>query len=572
MEIQINSAKGTDFAEIEIPFNKGNNIKELQAGIYDLLGNKVRLLKKKDIVRSHAFSRGQFHSDDMVLSFKLIHNRYPYIIKYSYTEEVNEYLYVAYWIPRWFEKVPVIESVLNVEIPEDLKVKVYQQGVDSAKVTAVNGGDKYTWVAKSADYVKRQSYGPTKRELQSKVVVIPEKFKYGIKGSHESWQSFGIWLNDLKTNLHDLPEEEKLKIRALTKDCSDDIEKAKVLYHYMQDNTRYINVALDIGGLQPESAQHVCSTKYGDCKGLCNYLQAMLKEVGVESIYTLVQAGANTDKVRTDYPSQQFNHIILCVPQVNDTIWLECTDNTAPFNYLGTFTQNRQVLLINGSKSRLTKTPALEKEQVLNDFVTHVNVADDGSVNMHTNGIVRGSLFGYLKGLDDALPEREKIDYLDDLELFNHCDIIKYEINRSHRDSAWLELKLHANLNQAAEKIGSRLLLKPIRPVSIKLDKPEKRTQELRFNYPINVKDTIVYHLPKKIESVSGLKTLEWQSEYGYYKKELSIDGHDLKIFRHIVIEAGHYPVEDYEKVYNFIDKCSKAESQKGIVKYQNQH
>ena len=133
----------------------------------------------------------------------------------------------------------------------------------------------------------------------------------------------------------------------------------------MQDNTRYVNVTLGIGGMKPYPAEYVSNNKYGDCKALTNYMKALLQCAGIESYYSTIYAGGTapgSDPLKC--PGQQFNHVILAVPLENDTLWLENTSNTNPFAYPGTFTQNRQALLVDGSKSRLVRTPSLNETDV----------------------------------------------------------------------------------------------------------------------------------------------------------------------------------------------------------------
>ena len=94
-------------------------------------------------------------------------------------------------------------------------------------------------------------------------------------------------------------------------------------------------------------------------------MKSALATVGIESYYTLIYGDSKPIKIDQRIPSQQFNHVILCVPLEQDTVWLENTSSSSPFNYLGVFTQNRKGLLVNGDKSELVNTPALTQEQCL---------------------------------------------------------------------------------------------------------------------------------------------------------------------------------------------------------------
>ena len=124
-----------------------------------------------------------------------------------------------------------------------------------------------------------------------------------------------------------------------------------------------MSVQLGIGGWKPYSAAEVHRLKYGDCKGLTNYTSALLEAVGVDSHYSIVYAGRNKKDLPQEFASIAGNHAFLTVPIGDDKIWLECTSQDAPVNYLGRFTDDRYVLEVSKKGGELIKTKKYEDEE-----------------------------------------------------------------------------------------------------------------------------------------------------------------------------------------------------------------
>src|SRR6185503_18169122 len=190
------------------------------------------------------------------------------------------------------------------------------------------------------------------------VSIVSDRFShYGFEGDLSSWKSFGQWINTLYSGLDILPPDRQQFFTQLVKDASDNKEKIKRIYQYMQKNFRYVSIQLGIGGLKPFSAEFTDKKKYGDCKALSNYMKAALKSVGIPSHIAIINAEYNQEPVDPNFPANGFNHVILCVPGQNDSIWLECTSSTAAFGELGSFTENRNALLITDNGGVLVPTP-----------------------------------------------------------------------------------------------------------------------------------------------------------------------------------------------------------------------
>ena len=77
-------------------------------------------------------------------------------------------------------------------------------------------------------------------------------------------------------------------------------EKAKKIYQFVQDKTRYISVQVGIGGWKPFNTSEVDKLGYGDCKALTNYTMSLLKAAGVTSNYCVVYGGDDIMSLEED--------------------------------------------------------------------------------------------------------------------------------------------------------------------------------------------------------------------------------------------------------------------------------
>ncbi len=153
------------------------------------------------------------------------------------------------------------------------------------------------------------------------IILAATRFKMDdYEGDMTSWKNLGIWYNSLHKGLDQLPEDRKAFLKDLVKDAKDDREKVRIIYNYLQKNFRYVSIQLGIGGWKSLPANFTDQKKYGDCKGLSNYMYAALKAVGIKSYPALINAQYNKEPLDPSFPMSGFNHVILCVPQPKDSI------------------------------------------------------------------------------------------------------------------------------------------------------------------------------------------------------------------------------------------------------------
>ena len=98
----------------------------------------------------------------------------------------------------------------------------------------------------------------------------------------------------------------------LTAGAPTQLDKIKALATFVQRDIRYVAIEIGIGGYQPHTAQEIFADRYGDCKDKATLLSTMLREIGVESYYVLINTARGV--AMPEVPSAlSFNHAILAV-------------------------------------------------------------------------------------------------------------------------------------------------------------------------------------------------------------------------------------------------------------------
>jgi len=371
---------------------------------------------------------------------------------------------------------------------------------DIAKKEEVSTRDSkiYTWYASGISSVPRETYSPSRQSMLPNVKIVPKEFRYGIQGSMNSWQDYGKWQYNTNQGLNDLPDFEKANLDRVIADANDTREKAKLIYHYLQDHMRYILVKEGIGGLKPYPASYVAANKYGDCKALANYMMAALEHVGIPSNYTKVFAGDQVVPVISELPGQQFNHVIVTIPNKGDTIWLECTSKYNPFGYLGTFTQNRQVLLVSPEDSRLINTPGLSLNDVKETREIVAEISPSGKALIRMSVEFRGDKFETFTYLLNEHPRTKQEEYVREAIDLPEYTLTNWELTRSHRDSASIRLTAELTTNNFVKKYGDNFVVRNLQLDISSLETPASRTLPFELPYPIHQQDRVTIIFPEQ--------------------------------------------------------------------------
>ena len=537
--------------------------------IYDVFGKLIEKVRASDIKDYSAGAGFSLYEDDRIKVYEPVINSYPYTVVSEVTYNYNGFLQFPRWQPQSAPDLSVSQASFCIQMHWDHKVRWLQRNISlDPEIIKNHTTEKVTWVVNTIPAFKRDAFQPPLEEITPNVIVAPAEFSYdGYKGNLSNWQGYGKWINVLLMKRDELPEETILKMNSMVAETDDTIEKIQLIYDYVQQQTRYVSIQYGIGGFQPFKAKVVDEVGYGDCKALTNYTRALLRSVGIESVYTLVCAGRNADEIITDFASQQFNHVILHVPLTTDTIWLECTSQHIPFGYLGKFTSDRTALAITGDGAELIKTKSYENFPGVTSCRGNIEIDVKGNGNATIDVSYTGLNYDEISNFIHDDKESQK-KWLYENFYISNASIEEFSVVNKPDMIPSATISMSLILNKYAGKSGKRLFI-PLNKIDAILETPPSN-DERKFDIYIRNKyiesDTIEFTIPDGYTVEHLPSEVELDSRFGYYSSSTYVDGRQVIYLRHLKVNKGVYPAEAYEELYQFYKSIVKSDKAKLVL------
>ena len=338
----------------------------------------------------------------------------------------------------------------------------------------------------------------------------------------------------------------------------------------MQDNTRYISVQYGIGGWEPENAMAVDQLGYGDCKALTNYTMALLKTQGIDSYYTVLYGGAKRD-MNPEFTMMQGNHAILNVPTEDSTdIWLECTSQTNPFNYLGDFTDDRYALRIGENGGEIIRTKKYKVEDNLLQTESTVKLNENGGFDAEFTRSISGVPYGDAYHLAEETEDDLKEHYRDTWSEIQNIEFEEIEL-KNDREKIEFREYLKFSGDRLATVAGGRLLipLNFIQQQNIAVSSFKDRTMPLHISRGKTYSDHFVFQLPPNFTIEALPDSQNVQTEFGEFSIQITASkeqSNTIDVERSLVINEGEWPVERYLEFQLFINTVNRLNNIKAVI------
>lgn len=573
--ITILNEKGKDaHGTFRTYYDKLSRIKDIECSLHDRNGKLLKKLRRGDIedIGLGYSSTEVVDNRIKIASFEDERYDYPFTVKFHYIKESKNPMFFPLWYPIRGENTSVVKSTFRVKNPTQLAYRYKEtcfEGVKEGKVLMANTGN--LWKASNLKAFEREPMSGDDGQIG--ILLAPVEFKLdGLNGNLSSWEKASSFYYQLNNKRQELPNETIVKVKSLTAGINDPIQKAKIIYEFMQSHTRYMSIQLGVGGWQTIPANKVAIDGYGDCKALTNYTVALLHQVGIpEACAALVNAGKSNRTTYDDFPRMNFNHVIACVPMATDTLWLECTSQTNPFGYIGTFTGNRKALLIKLNGGELVNTKAYNSEQNLQRRQAQIVLAEDGSAEISSKGTYSGIQQERRASVYETLSADEQKKWLLKQVNLPNFELKSFEFKTQKGMLPVMQESMELTSRKLASKSGKRMFLK-LNPMSNFFGTPQKmeeRTSDIFLNeniYNVQDEDELTFKLPENIEIEYLPKPQNFESDFGTYSASYERKEDILTVKRKVTMQGGKYPASMYQELYNFLKKVNKADKAKAVL------
>lgn len=567
--VSILNKQGEGFGNFNFSGDKFRELSAFSGLVRDAEGNIIKKIKKGDLITSslsdEALATGGV---DMFYTYKS--GTYPYTVEYQYEEKwKNGILSYPVFYPYLGFNTSVESSLIRLEVPLNLTLRKHVSGDLHMSEEKTANTSIYTSSVENLPIIQNEPLFPIDSQVFPYVLMAPSDFCFdSYCGNMTDWQNYGKWISSLLKGRNQLPPALVEQLKNMTVNAKMQKEKVKIVFDYMQKNTRYVSIQLGIGGYQPMDAMTVAKVGFSDCKGLTNYMGAMLKAIDIPSNYCVIST--KRKDLYANYPNfNQPNHVILMVPCEKDSVWLECTNQTLPFGYVHGDIAGHDAVVITDDGGFIKRLPSYSDKE--NKVESVVKLVLDG------NGGLKGDLFirEYLDGFEQSFSaiesnDRERlVEYIHSTMQIPKMQIGQIEASTDKSEYPSISLSAPFTANDFVSKTGSRLFVPiyPMKQTSMPVLSAQNRTHDIFIDRGFADSISVTFTLPDGFEVETLPKDLIIDTAFGLFKGKIEKKDNLILYSQVIDIYTGLYNKNEYPAIKDFFGKINSALKQKVVLK-----
>ena len=316
------------------------------------------------------------------LEVSLVHNK-PYLLS-------------PYYFSRY---IPVLKTELKITVSNDIGLKYILKGLDTTVIKLKKDKKRnetvYTFYAENLDGLRKYNDAPDESWYLPHVIFYIDHFK---KETGETVKYLS-GVDDLyKLNSSFISQVNKVPgvemqhlVDSLGKGTTENVEKTRRIYQWVQKHIKYIAFEDGMGGFVPRDANIVLHRRYGDCKDMTSLLTMMLNTAGIPAYFTWI----GTRDIAYSYHETPLpivdNHMICTANPDGRMIFLDGTDPHCVFGSVPEGIQDKEAMVAIGpGEYKILKVPTPGMKENIQSDTTFLEIGKDGIY-----GRIKQDLKGY---------------------------------------------------------------------------------------------------------------------------------------------------------------------------------
>ena len=468
--LKILTAAGRDYGYAAVPFDRDTKLLGLRGWSIAASGTQYEV-KERDAIETTPYS-GELYSDDRVKILRLPASDPGSIVAYEFEQRQRPYMPQTMW--HFQSDLPVALSRLHIDLAPGWSYDArWSRHAAVAPLPAAGGP---TWELRDIAPIADEPKMPATLALAGRMAV--RLVKPSAPQEPQSWSGVASWFAELASPRGTPTPALQSKVQELTGGAGAATNDAvRALARFAQRDVRYVAIEIGIGGYQPHAAGEVFTNRYGDCKDKATLLRTMLRQLGVESYYVLVNATRGV--VDPELPTMfTFNHVILAIrmphatdrlqavvehPKAGKLLLFDPTSTVTPFGYLPAHLQESRGLLVLDQGGELIALPAHAAEANQLRRTAKLELAPDGTLKGEVQEVRTGRIAAEMRYELQAMTANERTRYVESM-LSAHLAryaIAGLAIDNVDDPEADLVTRYTITAPSYAARVGDMLLVRP---------------------------------------------------------------------------------------------------------------
>jgi len=530
-------------------------------------------VKDKDVLETALFgvSNGELATDLRTKILKIPASEPGNIVGYEIEHEDRPYILQDEW--SFQDEDPVREARYTLQLPAGWEYKAAFLNYREIQATSI-GGNQWQWVVNNVEAIRPEDDMPPWRAVAAQMIVSFFPPGGGQSKGFANWNDMGLWESGLVHGRRESSQEIKQKVAALTAGETSTLGKMAALAKFVQEDIRYVAIELGIGGWQPHAATDIFSHHFGDCKDKATLLSTMLKEIGVDSYYVVVNTRRGSVNAGTPAVNW-FNHVILAikVPEgigkgdlqatlqhkaLGRLLIFDPTDDLTPFGYLRGPLQSNFGLLVTDAGGELTELPRLSPAMNGTRRMAKLTLTTTGVLTGDVTEVRLGDRASYQRyALRSATTDTDRIKPIESMlaESLPNYKITHATVSNFQKKDQPFGYDYSLVVEHYAKTAGNLLLVRPRvlgSRTSGLLETKEPRKFPVEFQGPSLDSDTFEITLPAGYEVIDLPPPVDVDYEFASYHSKTEASGNTLKYTRRVEVKELTVPMSQMDTLKKF--------------------